>query len=186
MPPSHDFQILCHLNCISQWRGTLKCSVSSPMFNRNAFCGDWIEPRSLISCAVAFVIYAPLPNFLYIQFHDMSHPELSVPGIFFVCLPVKISAVHDRTAHASGMSVHIFVVECVTISAPHSNGRQLIGVANVLSTINGTPCACAAFANFPDPEQRGPDWRSSLQILLLYFPEMLHPALPAYTQDLQT
>lgn len=41
-----------------------------------------------------------------------------------------------------------FVVECVTISAPHSNGRQLIGVANVLSTINGTPCACAAFANF--------------------------------------
>ena len=31
------------------------------------------------------------------------------------------------------------VVECVTISAPHSNGRQLIGVANVLSTIRGTP-----------------------------------------------
>ena len=40
------------------------------------------------------------------------------------------------------------VVECVTISAPHSIGLQLTGVGNVLSTISGTPCACAAFANF--------------------------------------
>ena len=41
-----------------------------------------------------------------------------------------------------------FVVECVTISAPHLNGWQLIGVANVLSTISGTPCLCANVANF--------------------------------------
>ena len=39
-----------------------------------------------------------------------------------------------------------FVVECVTMSAPHSIGRQLTGVANVLSTISGTPWACAALA----------------------------------------
>ena len=36
----------------------------------------------------------------------------------------------------------------MTISAPHSIGLQLIGVGNVLSTIRGTLCACAAFANF--------------------------------------
>ena len=41
-----------------------------------------------------------------------------------------------------------FVVECVTISAPHSIGLKLTGVGNVLSTISGTPCSCAAFANF--------------------------------------
>ena len=28
-----------------------------------AFCGAWIEPRSRISCDVAFVMYAALPNF---------------------------------------------------------------------------------------------------------------------------
>ena len=32
------------------------------------------------------------------------------------------------------------------MSAPHSKGRQLMGVAKVLSMIRGTPCACAAFA----------------------------------------
>ena len=41
-----------------------------------------------------------------------------------------------------------FVVECVTMSAPNSKGRQLTGVANVLSTMSGTPCACARRANF--------------------------------------
>ena len=34
------------------------------------------------------------------------------------------------------------------MSAPHSNGLQLMGVGKVLSTISGTPCACAAPANF--------------------------------------
>ena len=34
------------------------------------------------------------------------------------------------------------------MSAPHSNGRQFIGVAKVLSTIRGTPCLCAIRANF--------------------------------------
>ena len=38
------------------------------------------------------------------------------------------------------------VVEWVTISAPHSKGRQLMGVAKVLSTIRGTPCAWAMSA----------------------------------------
>ena len=37
-----------------------------------------------------------------------------------------------------------FVVECVTMSHPNSIGRQLTGVAKVLSTMSGTPCACAA------------------------------------------
>ena len=39
-----------------------------------------------------------------------------------------------------------FVVECVTMSAPHSMGRHITGVGNVLSTMSGTPCACAAAA----------------------------------------
>ena len=38
------------------------------------------------------------------------------------------------------------VVEWVTISAPHSMGRQLTGVAKVLSTIRGTPWRWAAAA----------------------------------------
>ena len=33
------------------------------------------------------------------------------------------------------------------MSAPHSMGRQFTGVGKVLSTMSGTPCACAAFAN---------------------------------------
>ena len=41
-----------------------------------------------------------------------------------------------------------FVVEWVTMSAPHSNGRQFIGVANVLSTTSGTPLLWAMRANF--------------------------------------
>ena len=32
-----------------------------------------------------------------------------------------------------------FVVEWVTMSAPHSKGRQLMGVAKVLSMMSGTP-----------------------------------------------
>ena len=40
------------------------------------------------------------------------------------------------------------VVEWVTMSAPHSKGRQLTGVGKVLSTMSGTPWAWAACANF--------------------------------------
>ena len=39
------------------------------------------------------------------------------------------------------------VVEWVTMSAPNSMGRQLMGVGKVLSTIRGTPCSWAAWAN---------------------------------------
>ena len=38
------------------------------------------------------------------------------------------------------------VVEWVTMSAPHSMGRQKTGVGKVLSTISGTPWSCAALA----------------------------------------
>ena len=41
-----------------------------------------------------------------------------------------------------------FVVECTTISTPHLKGLQNTGVGKVLSTISGTPCSCATFANF--------------------------------------
>ena len=41
-----------------------------------------------------------------------------------------------------------FVVEWTTMSAPHSKGRQLTGVANVLSTISGRPWSCATVAHF--------------------------------------
>ena len=41
-----------------------------------------------------------------------------------------------------------FVVEWITMSAPHSIGRQRYGVAKVLSIIRGTPLSCAIFANF--------------------------------------
>ena len=34
------------------------------------------------------------------------------------------------------------------MSAPHAMGWQLTGVGKVLSTIRGTPCAWAAWANF--------------------------------------
>ena len=40
------------------------------------------------------------------------------------------------------------VVECITMSAPCSKGRQLMGVAKVLSTISGTPLAWAMRAIF--------------------------------------
>ena len=40
------------------------------------------------------------------------------------------------------------VVEWVTMSAPHSKGRQFTGVAKVLSTMRGTPWAWATLANF--------------------------------------
>ena len=39
-----------------------KWSVSSPKFNRKAFSGDIMEPRSRMSWATIFVIYAALPN----------------------------------------------------------------------------------------------------------------------------
>ena len=39
------------------------------------------------------------------------------------------------------------VVEWVTMSAPHSKGRQLMGVAKVLSTMSGTPLRWAILAN---------------------------------------
>ncbi len=42
----------------------------------------------------------------------------------------------------------IWLSEWVTISAPNSNGRRLMGVGKVLSTIRGTPWRCAALANF--------------------------------------
>ena len=39
-----------------------------------------------------------------------------------------------------------FVAEWVTMSAPHSMGRQRYGVAKVLSTTRGMSCACASSA----------------------------------------
>ena len=68
----------------------------------------------------------------------------------FVCMchPVKFAAIDDRTAERCPCPSIYLVVECVTISAPHSIGRKLTGVGKVLSTMSGTPCACAAFANF--------------------------------------
>ena len=41
-----------------------------------------------------------------------------------------------------------FVVECVTMSHPNSNGRHSTGVGKVLSTMSGTPFLCAILANF--------------------------------------
>ena len=38
------------------------------------------------------------------------------------------------------------VAEWITMSAPHSIGRHRYGVANVLSTISGSSCACAMAA----------------------------------------
>ena len=53
-----------------------------------------------------------------------------------------------------------FVVECVTMSTPHLNGWQLIGVGKVLSTMNGTPCECARRANFSRSRTRTPGFVS--------------------------
>ena len=38
------------------------------------------------------------------------------------------------------------VSACTTMSAPCSIGRSRMGEGTVLSTISGTPCACAIFA----------------------------------------
>ena len=40
-----------------------------------------------------------------------------------------------------------FVADSTTMSAPHSMGRQRIGVAEVLSIISGTPCSWAMLAS---------------------------------------
>ena len=36
-----------------------RCRLSSPKLTRKAFCGDWMEPKSRMSWAVAFVMNAP-------------------------------------------------------------------------------------------------------------------------------
>ena len=55
------------------------------------------------------------------------------------------------------------------MSAPHSKGRQLIGVAKVLSRIRGTPWLWAALANyFPNDDDTQPPratWRSHANLL---------------------
>ena len=55
---------------------------------------------------------------------------------------------------AGGVSLQVVrVIEampslCTTMFAPCSNGRHRYGVGTVLSTITGTPCACATSASF--------------------------------------
>ena len=41
---------------LPQCCGMRRCRVSRPRFSKNAFCGDWMLPRSRISCAVALVM----------------------------------------------------------------------------------------------------------------------------------
>ena len=43
----------------SQCRAMRRCRLSSPMFTKNAFCGDCMAPKSRMSWAVAFVMKAP-------------------------------------------------------------------------------------------------------------------------------
>ena len=58
-------------------------------------------------------------------------------------LPLSTMAPPTCTAWPS----RYFVVEWTTMSTPNSNGRQLIGVGKVLSTMIGTPCSWAICAN---------------------------------------
>ena len=37
-------------------RAMRRCRLSSPKLMRKAFCGDWMEPKSRMSCAVALVM----------------------------------------------------------------------------------------------------------------------------------
>ena len=82
--------------------------------------------------------YRPVfQSVLYKSLHDKFHPELSIPGTFLLQHPTQnFHCLQYSLRHKSHIPIHIFVVECVTISAPHSNGRQFTGVAKVLSTID--------------------------------------------------
>ena len=74
-----------------------------------------------------------------------SSGSVSIGNLPFSQLKFPLSTMQPPTCTA--WPSMYFVVECVTMSAPNANGRQFIGVGKVLSTISGTPWACAFSAN---------------------------------------
>ena len=101
-----------------------------------------------MSCDVALVMNAPaLPKRSAYTMPWYESSGRVRPGNLSACaiqskLPESTIA---PPTHDAWPSMYL-VVEWVTMSAPHSMGRQLTGVGNVLSTMSGTPWSCAAEA----------------------------------------
>lgn len=84
-------------------------------------------------------MYAALPEFFGINYTVIGFIRCAESRkLIRVCRPVEIAGIHDRTAQRHRMTVHIFGGGMRYDTTPHLNGLQLIGVGNVLSTINGT------------------------------------------------
>ena len=100
-------------------------------------CG--VVPRSRISWVRALVIYAALPkaSAYTTPWYDPSGWVSS--GYFPPALQSKEPPSTIAPPTTTAWPSMYFVDEWTTMSAPCSNGRQRMGVANVLSTMRGTP-----------------------------------------------
>ena len=68
-----------------------------------------MEPRSRISCAVAFVNIGFLAEFLRVNNTMIRFIRCGQTREFFcMSFPVKVSTVHDTATQCHGMSIHIF------------------------------------------------------------------------------
>ena len=108
-----------------------------------------MDPKSRMSCDVAFVMKAPAkPNFSAYTMPWYDSSGCVRPGNLSPCAIQSNRPASTMAPPTPQPCPSIYlVVECVTISAPHSIGRQFTGVGKVLSTMSGTPWSCAACAN---------------------------------------
>lgn len=145
-----------------------------------------MHPKSRINCAVHFVINAPLAKLFSISNTMIRFIRCAKPReLIRMCHPVKLTGINDRTTDCCSVSIHIFCRRVRHNICPHSIGRQFTGVGNVLSTINGTPCACAAFANFSISNTVNAGLAIVSPKPHAYYPEMLHLTLLLYNPGIQ-
>ena len=78
-----------------------------------------------------------------------------------------------------------FVVECVTISAPHSKGRQLIGSSERIINNKRYAVLMSRMCEFSISRTQEQDLRSSRQTQPWYFPGMQRPVPLPYSPDQQ-
>ena len=93
--------------------------------------GRLVEPKSRISCAVAFVIKcAALTEFFRIGNAVVAVIGSAETGEFIgMCQPIEIAAVYDTAADSRAVTVHVFCGGVGNdIRTPHSMGRQLMGL----------------------------------------------------------
>ncbi len=134
----------------SLWRATRRSRVSSPCANCQAACADWHPPVSRRTPVRARMANASGPKASvntrpwYVGSGSDSVGNTGLPSrrTFQSNVPPSVNAPPTYEE----LPVRNLVVELTTMSAPSSIGRTSAGVANVLSTIRGTPCAWAASA----------------------------------------